>query len=163
MEEIYRKFADSLLEAEKKWHNSDYLLSVTYKVVKDEKLLLRVLENINKTLVLLISIILKFEYLHKRIELSNDIKKNLDVFFRKSAVRYGLDENNIDVLKKIIFLNKKHVESGLEFSKRGKVFMLDDDMHSFFLDEEFMKSSLNAVKLLLDSANKIFSSYSRKV
>ena len=128
MDNINKKFVDSLIEAEKQWRSADHLIYITLPVVKDTRLLLRALDSINKSVTLSISTILKFEYLYKRVELSADSGKNLETFFKKCAGRYGLNEQDNKDLKRILFLGKKHKESGFEFSKYRKVVILDDNL-----------------------------------
>ena len=88
VDDIRKKFIDALIEAEKLWQGADHIAYITYPFVKNPKLLIRALEGLHKSLVLTISTILKFEYLHKRIELSGDTKKNLEFFFKKCSVKY---------------------------------------------------------------------------
>lgn len=117
MENIHKKFIEGLVEAEKLWIGADHLIYVTYPVVKDEKLLLKAFENIYNCIVMNISIILKFEYLYKRINLSKDKETNLNVFFNRCAKRYNFEESELKMIKDLLFIGKKHKESSVEFSK----------------------------------------------
>ena len=66
MEPLRNKFVNSLIECEGLLNNSDYIVNVTIPVVKDQKLLIRALEANKKAASLLISTILKYEYMFKR-------------------------------------------------------------------------------------------------
>src|SRR3989344_3140726 len=110
MENIRRQFVNSLIEAEKYCLAADHLIHVSLKVVKDPKLLLRAFEDIYNALVLIISTVLRFEYLYKRISLKRDSKENLRIFINKCSKRYGLDEKDIGLIKETIFLGKKQKE-----------------------------------------------------
>tara|TARA_Y100000310_G_scaffold344244_1_gene455950 strand:- start:10464 stop:10949 length:486 start_codon:yes stop_codon:yes gene_type:complete len=158
MENIHGRFIDVLTEAEELWRSADHLVYITMPVVQDEKLLIRALENLHKSLVLAISTILKFEYLYKRVDLGKDTRKNLDMFFGKCAVRYGLNEKDCELIREIMFLGKKHKESGFEFSKKGKVVILDDSLKTSELDTEKVKSFLSLGKRLLEESNRNFKS-----
>ncbi len=156
MESVHKKFLDELLEAEKLWQSADHFIYITLPVVKDNKLMVRALENLYRCLVIVISNILKFEYLYKRVSLSKDSGKNLDVFFSKCSLRYGILEDDAKILKDIVFLGKKHKESGFEFSRQGKVIILDDSLKSSELSVEKMKIYLRVVRKLLENTNKGF-------
>lgn len=155
-EDFRKRFVNELVEAEKSWHIADHLLYVTYPVVKDEKLLLRVLEDIYKAMVLTISTILKFEYLYKRVDLSKNTSKNLETFFKKCSLKYGLNEEENIIMRRIMYLGKKHKESGFEFSKRGKAVILDDELGINILTAEELKKGIQVSKKLLDGARTGF-------
>ncbi len=153
MENIHREFFDSLYEAEGLLNSADHLVYVTFPVVKDAKLLLRVLENLNKCAVKAISTILKFEYLYKRVSLSSDSKKNLEVFFSKCAGRYGLGADDKDKIKRIIYLGKKHKQAGVEFPRSGKMVILDDDLGREEIRADDVKIFIKVLKGLLENMN----------
>jgi len=156
MEDIRKNFINSLIDAEKSWQGADHIAYITYPFVKNPKLLIRALEGIHKSLVLNISTILKFEYLHKRIELSGDTKKNLEVFFKKCSAKYGLNELDSSLINEIMLLGKKHKESGFEFSKSGKLIILDDLQGVFELNLDKIREFLALTKKLLENTNRNF-------
>jgi hypothetical protein len=156
MENILKEFLDGLIDAEKSWQSADHLILVTYKVVKDDKLLLRALENIYESVVKTISVALRFEYFYKRIELSKDSKRNLEIFFVKLGRKYGLSKEDERILREIIFSGKKHKESGLEFSGKGKAVILDDKLGKYELDLDKVKEFIKISKKLLENANRNF-------
>ena len=152
MDNINKKFIDSLIEAERQRQSADHLIYITLPVVKDTRLLLRALESIGKSVTLSISTILKFEYLYKRVELFANPEKNLETFFKKCAVRYGLNEqDNLD-LKRILFLGKKHKESGFEFSKYRKAVILDDNLTVDEVTEGQIKEFLKVSRKIIEKS-----------
>jgi|SRR3989338_444267 len=156
MDNLQKKFIEALVEAEKNWISADHFIYVIYPVVKDEKLYLHVLENLYKSVVLTITSVLKFEFLHKRIGLTKDPKKNLEIFFNKCSKHYGIGEEDLILLKRVVFLGKKHKNSGFEFSRTGKIVILDDDLNTFILDSEDMKKLLVSVKKLIENVKVKF-------
>ena len=163
MEPIYRKFLDSLVEAEKAWKSADYLVNVTFPILKDPKLLIRALESLDKETRLVISVILQVEYLFKRIELAKDREENMIVFVKRCAKRYGIGKEDEGLIKEILFLGRKHKESGFEFGKDGKAVILDDFGNSYQLDREKMKTLLKFGYGLLENTNRLLSCHFRKV
>ena len=102
--DIHKDFLDELVNIEKMFRGADHLIFVTYPVVKDNKLLLRALEELYNAVVLNISLILRCEYLYKRVDLSKDIKKNFKTFLEKCSGKYGLNENDVDILENLFLL-----------------------------------------------------------
>lgn len=156
MEGIHREFIDGLIEVEKQIGSADHLVYVTFPVVKDPKLLLRGLESAHKALAGCISLILKFEYLYKRVELSADKGENMKTFYKKCANSYGLDEHGQNLVREIMFLAKKHKDSGLEFSKSGRIIITDDELGTYELSFDKMKGFISLLKELLKNTNRKF-------
>ena len=125
--------------------------------MKDPKLLIRALESLDKEVRLVISVILQVEYLFKRIELAKDTEENMRIFVKKCAKRYGIEEEDVKLLKEILFLGKKHKESGFEFGKGGKGVILDDLGNAYQLNREKMKILLKTGYGLLENANSFLS------
>lgn len=156
MDEKQKRLVDDLINAEKNWRSADHFIYVLYPAIKDEKLLLRSLENLYKSIVMAITTVLKLEYIYKKIELSKDQKKNLEIFFRKCALKYGIIESDLELLKKVIILGKKHKESGFEFTRKGKVVIMDDESNTLTLSVDEMKKYLGAVGRLINNVKKQF-------
>ncbi len=163
MESTHGKLIDELAEAEKLWQVADHLIYVTLPVVRDSKLMVRALENLYKSISKNISVVLKFEYLYGRVRLSDNSKKNLDVFFSKCSGRYGLDENDGEMIRQLMNLGKKHKESGFEFTRYGKIIILDDNLRSVEINAEKLKVFIKVGRKLLENTNRNFSSVFRKV
>lgn len=157
MEGVHKEFIDKLIQVEKDFGSADHLVYVTYPVVKDAKLLIRGFESLHKALVGAISVILQFEYLYKRVELKADKGENMKTFYAKCAGAYGLDGAGLDLVKEMMFLAKKHKESGLEFSKSGRIIITDDEMGVYELSIDKMKAFIGILKKLLENTNRKFS------
>jgi hypothetical protein len=117
---------DELGEAKALGESAEHLVRVVLPVVNDNKLLLRALESANKALLKNIQVVLKFEHMFKRIDLTKNAGDNLDLFFSKCVSRYGLSDSEISGLKEVLSLGKRHKESGFEFSKYRKVIIMQD-------------------------------------
>lgn len=153
MEDLRKKLIDSLVIAEKDYQTADHLVSVTYPVIKDARLFLRALEKLSKALKEIISLILKIEHLYKRITLSDNTSKNLEIFFSKCSVKYGMGAEDCQILRKIFALERKHNESGFEFSKSGKIVIIDDNLSISYLDYDLMRKFLEPAGRLLKNTN----------
>jgi hypothetical protein len=142
------RLQDVLVNAERSINSADHLMRVVYPLSNDKKVILRVLERVYDSAIFAISFLLKYEHLTKKIKLSKNTDENIKMFYSISR-DYGLNENEIEVIKKLIFIGKKHKESGFEFSRKSKVIIMSDDLETFELNEEYMKSFILTVKRLI--------------
>jgi len=154
--ELYEKFADDLIRMEKHWANADHLVYITLPYIKEDKLLIRCLESLYDCTILNISTILKFEHMYRRVNLSENKRQNLKIFFERCSKRYNLSESEAIKLKELIFLGKKHKESGFEFSKSGKMIILDDELGTFEITTAKIKEFVSLSKKLLENTNRNF-------
>ena len=72
------KIIKNLEEAQKIIHVADHLIYTTYPLVKDKRLLLKIILEIKKALVKCINAVLQYEYIYKRIKLSSDSQTNFN-------------------------------------------------------------------------------------
>ena len=148
MEYLTKNFGDAILTAEQAWRAADHLLSVTFPVVQDPKLLLRALEHLDKSARTTISTVLKREHLYKRIRLSAIGERNKEVFFQVCGKQYGVHEEDVILLKEILVLGARHRASGVEFSQRGKAVILDDDLGTVTITSDWLHKISQAVRRL---------------
>jgi len=152
MANVYTEMIDELGEAKALGESAVHLVSVVLPVVDDNKLLLRALESTNKAVLKNIEVILKFEHMFKRIDLTKNSGDNLGLFFSKCINRYGLNDLEIFGLREIIDLGKRHRESGFEFSRYRKVIIMQDRGEVSELGAEKMAEyALMALKLAENS------------
>jgi len=163
MEKVNRKLIQGLIEAETLIHGADHLVNVIFPVVRDPKTMLKALESLHRSLVLAFSVILKFEYLYRRITLTKDPKKNLNLFFEKCADNYGLNKDEKDMAQEILMLGRKHKESGCEFSKSGKLIIMDDELKIVQIDIGMMKKFVKFQDKLMSNIKRRFLERFRKV
>jgi len=154
--EVQRKFFVDLMEAEKQRMSAEHFIKVVLPISQDNKMLIRALERLHKSVVLTISSILQFEYLNKRVRLSREKDKNLEVFFDKCASRYGLERKDFKVLREMLLLGRKHRESGFEFSRKKGFVILDDDLKHYSVNLNKLDEFFRIDKILIRNAQKQF-------
>lgn len=79
-------------QAENKIKIADHLLSTTFAIVKDPKLLVSVIDALYQAMDLSINAILEFEKNFKKLEYVENEK--LEIFRRKIITKYALDPKN---------------------------------------------------------------------
>lgn len=156
MEITIRKFVESIIESEKNLQSAEHIIKVIVPIVKDNKLLLRSLETVNKSAISIISIILKYEHIQGNISISYDPKTNQEAFFAKCARKFGLNTDDIFILKRLLILGKKHKESGFEFSRKDKMVIMDDNLDTSELTKGDLESFIRIVRKLMLNARANF-------
>ena len=64
------KFQENLVQAIKNLQIADHMAYVTYPLINEKRLLLKIFDEIYKSIISCINAILNYEYLYKRIKLS---------------------------------------------------------------------------------------------
>ncbi len=147
------KYQESMQKAMKSLQIADHMAYVTYPIVKDKRLLLKILEEVYKTLLNTINAILQYDYLWKKIRLYKDPKENFRVFRDYCAPRYMITKEQVIEILDILSLVEKHKRSPLEFSRNDKVIIMTDSLKTSIIDIEKIKKYLILSKAILQKAN----------
>lgn len=147
------KFQENLKDAIKNLQIADHITYVTYPLVNEKRLLLKIFDEIYKSIINCINAILNYEYLYKRITIYKDNNENLQTFLNKCAKKYDLTNEQIKEIKEIIEINKKHKQSAMEFIKKEKIVILSDNLKTQTLDIQKIKEYLLLAKELLMKTN----------
>ena len=147
------KFQENIQQAIKTLQIADHMTYVTYPLVNEKRLLLKIFDEIYKSIISCINAILNFEYLYKRIRLYKENNSNMQTFMNKCAKNYELTNEQIKKIKEIIELNKQHKQSAMEFVKKDKIVILSDNLGTQILDLQKIKEYLLLAKELLMKTN----------
>lgn len=133
---------------------ADHMTYVTFPLIQEHRLLIKIFDEIYKTIINSINAILHYECLYKRIRLYNNHQDNLQTFLEKSAKNYDLSNEQIRKIKEIIDLNRKHKQSAMEFVKKDKIVILSDNLGTQTIDLITIKEYLLLSKELVVNINK---------
>lgn len=142
-------FLEKLDESERIIKAIDHLLYITYPLVQDKRMLLKILEEARKAIANCINSILQYEYLKKNIELSRDSKTNLKTFIEKCSQKYNITEKEMKSTLDLFELVENHKKSSYEFMKGNKVVILSETMTENYLTVEKTKEFLILAKNIL--------------
>ena len=149
------KFFENLEKSEKTIQTADHLLYVTYPLVRDKRLLLKILSEIKKGIASCMNAVLQYEYLYGRVKLSSDPKLNFKKFLEKCCPRYNISETDVKKILKIFEIIEKHKTSPMEFVKEDKIVILSENMNSEIITLEKVKEFLDSSKTVLKKAKDI--------
>jgi len=144
------KFLEYLSETEKILSRTDHLVYITLPMLKNKRLLIKVITDITEAVLKNINAILHYEYIKKRINLVKESSINLDTFFVKCAPSYRVNESELEGIKKLLVLSKAHKTSPFEFIKDGRLVILSDSLSSETMAIEKIKEFLAISKSLLN-------------
>jgi hypothetical protein len=129
---------------------------MTFPIVKDKRLLLKIVVETKRAIALCINSILQYEYLHKRIELKKEPEFNFRTFKEKSSKRYLISGEEVEKISELFEIVKNHENSSMEFLKEDEIIILSDKMEKRTLTIEKTKEFLQLSKDLLNKAKLQF-------
>ena len=146
---LMEKFLENLQEAEKTLKKASHLLYMTYPLVKDKKLLLRIITELKEAVVKCINAILQYEYFLKRIALFKDQRSNFHTFEKKCAKWYNINSTEIKQIIELFYIAKQHEKSPMEFMKDEKLVILTEDSTPITITlektKEFLETATNVI------------------
>ena len=126
-------------EAVQQLRIATHLLSVTYPLAKDLKLLLGVIDNLFRCVEFGIEAVLSYEYIHKTIEtLPLQREEQFHQFVRESAMRNGFTPEQVTLVQEVQLLQLSRRASHTEFQRGSKY---------VFCSEEYRLRSVTAQQL----------------
>jgi hypothetical protein len=145
-------------DARKRLKNADYLITMTYPRVKDNKLLIAAVDNLSQALDLSLSSVLSYERLFKRIPPYHDeLASRLSSFAQNVAPRYGIDKNYIRLIQDLDILVKAHKQSQVEFARKGMFVIASDSYELKTLKPEDVKIYVERAKKFVQDNETIVS------
>ena len=149
-------FQSLLEESNKAMKTADHLIYVTYPLINDVKLIITIVENLNKSLLSGIDALLQYEYLYKRISMiPNNFREKIEVFKSYCIPRYNIPRENLLFISDINNIIEHRKNSPIEFTRSGKFVMCTSDYKMKVLNLEKMKMYNLQVKQLIGNINNI--------
>ena len=148
---------DELREhARKRIQVADHMLTMTYPMVKDPKLLLAVMENIFLALTNSMGALLHYERAFKRVPPFQDtFVSKFSVFRQKSAQRYNIDPSHISMIQEIKEIILQHKKSPVEFTRQDSFVICSEDYKMKTVSLEKMKSYILNSKSFIQNIDSI--------
>ncbi|MEM0465862.1 MAG: hypothetical protein QXW97_04160 [Candidatus Pacearchaeota archaeon] len=132
---------------------ADHITYVTYPLLKEKKLLLKILDEIYESVIYSIYAILYFNFYKNKSKIPLNNNK-LKEFFKKKSFNL-LNDTQLNRIKEIINIYNKHKLSSVEFIIKNKVVIMNDDLKIYVLDIKKIKEYLLTAKELLNIVNNL--------
>lgn len=149
------KILSTLKEALKYIRSADHLLTMTYPLVGDKKLLINVILSLKEGVVHTINAVLYYEYLYKRVNLYKEPRENLRTFKQKCAKRFGLSEENVHSLLDLLSLAERCSKGQFNLLKGENIIVLSEDMERSIFDERMAKDFVSLAKKFYRAVEKV--------
>lgn len=146
------KYMEYLDLAAKSLRTADHMAYVTYPLLKEKRILFEILNNVYSSILNIINAILQYDYLYKRIQLYREAETNMQTFKEKCAFRYSINNEEIEKISEIMKIMEAHKNSPLEFMRKDKLVIMNDNMHTDTLTLERIREYVFLTKILFKKA-----------
>lgn len=137
-------------QAEEKLKIADHLLSTTYLVVKEPKLLVSVIENIFRAIDLSIVAVLAYEKHFKNIpNYGQTFEECSEMFRRKIMPKYSLSSEFLEFAQHMKEMVDEYKKTSTAFTKKQTFVIADNDFNVRLLTEPEVKKTLAKAKILI--------------
>lgn len=146
-----------LKEKAKKYnHIAEHILTQTYPLVKDTKILLGVINNIYKATITTIELILKYEREKKRIPPYHETDESkINMFKWKIIEHYHMNIKFLTLIEETADIIKKHKESPVEFTRKDKFVICSEKYNLRTISVEEMKKFIKTSQIFFKEINNI--------
>ena len=130
---------------------ADHMISVTYSLVKDPKLLLAVVENLQVGLYKSLSAFLHYERFYRRIPpFQDNIDSMLSTFTLRCVPTHEFTESFAGAQEEISTILQAHKSSAMEFTRDEKFVMATEKYSLKTLDIDNLKTLLKKTKAVAE-------------
>jgi hypothetical protein len=150
------KFLEYLQEAEKIITAIDHIAYITFTLIKDKRLLIKIITETKTAITDCINAILQYEYINKRISLSKNANENFEIFIKNCAPRYKITKEEISSIIELFDIVEEHKKSPIEIMKEGKIIIMSDNFKRKTISFEKIKEFLFLAKNIFKKTKETF-------
>ncbi len=148
------KFQEQREKSKKTIRIADHILTVTYPLLKDPKLLVSATKNIFLAAEQAMDSVLEHERLFKRIPAYQDnFESKFRVFREKVVPRNNLNPEHAKMMMELKDILIAHQKSPMEFSRKEKYVICSDNYDLKTLSEKDLKKHLGNAKIFIEQAS----------
>lgn len=141
------RWNDCLLKAKEHLRIADHMAYVTFSILKENRMMMRIVSELSRSVSELIKAFLYYESYFKRVKVYVDSKRNLKTFVEKIAPRY-LENKDLAEMIRILRIEKQHGDAPVEFVRRDKFVILLGDKYQV-IDMKMVREMLNIVRRVI--------------
>ena len=156
------KFQSLRKESFKNYQVADHILTVTYPLLKDTKLLLGVTDNLFLALNNAMSSVLHHERIFKLVPVFEDtFESRFNIFRYKCVPRYKINQEYMDLIQELREIITLHKKSPVEFRRKDRFIICTKNYRMRGITTNQLKIYLQKTKEFLNLAQEITSSKER--
>lgn len=148
------KWKENAEKAKYHFKIADHLAYTTITLLKDNRLMIKILNETAEAVSFIISALLQREYSLGKVKLYKDSEANLKTFKEKIAPRY-IEKTDIENIVRTLEIKKKHLDAPVEFVRKEKFVILLDNKYEVLTLEMLKEIMASARKLIIKSCNEI--------
>ncbi len=154
------QFQDELAKGRQHLKTADHLISITYPLVKDSRLLLTAAENVFSAAKQLMASLLHYEAAFKRLPRFKEDYDSMIYWFRSRCMpSYNLSRNYHSVMNDLKRLFDDHNKSAVEFSRKDGFVICSDRYNVRKVTLADLKSYVGIIKLMLHDVEGVVLRY----
>ena len=143
---------------------ADHMMTVTYKLVDDPKLMLTIMQRLMSSLTYSMASILLYERLYKRIPPFTETFDSMFTMFKARLTRrYHINIEYITLIQEVKKILEEHKKSPVEFARKGKFVICSDTYKIKVVDADLIKKYINKAKLFVIEAENMVKTNGRSV
>ncbi|MFQ5474783.1 MAG: hypothetical protein ACE5DM_03005 [Candidatus Nanoarchaeia archaeon] len=147
---------EKLKNAKKNIHIADHMLTQTYPLVKDSKLLIAVLDNIFLAMRNAMDSLLASEREAKTIPPFHDsFDAKLNLLKLRLAAKHSIDNKQVLLMQDLKSMIARHKESPMEFIRKDKFVICSEEYDLTSISVDQMKSFIKQAKAFVDKIESV--------
>ncbi|MCF7865849.1 hypothetical protein K9M18_00235 [Candidatus Woesearchaeota archaeon] len=150
------RFQELREKAKQDIRKADHLLTTTYSLIQEPKILLSVANNLFIALENTMTALLEYERTFKRIPaFSESFDLKFTLYKNKLEPKYNLNKDFSRMLQDLNEIVKAHGKSPIEFSRKDKYVICSDSYEVRTLSQQDLKRMLSKAKVFIELINNI--------
>ena len=158
-----QEISDYLNKANKLIRTADHLTYVTYPLIKDNKLIITITENLADAMTNAINALLHYDKYYKRITyLPEDFRSRLEIFKLNCAPRYNISTIYLTLIRDLKDLQEARKKASMEFIRKDEYVITEKNFNIKTLTYQKAKDYVNLSKAFFDKVNFILKNVQTK-
>ncbi|HLD10610.1 MAG TPA: hypothetical protein VJB89_00885 [Candidatus Nanoarchaeia archaeon] len=152
-----KNFIECINLAQKHFKTADHLTYVTYSLINEPKLLLTVVQNLQKATYYTMEAIISFEQYNKNIlTIPSDFESRFQILKKDCAKKYEIDSKLLNIIWELNNLTSFRQNSSMEFVRQNKYVLCDKDYSKIeMIDIGKIKNYLINIRILLKKLERV--------
>ena len=147
---------EAMERAKKKFQLADHMLNVTYRLLKDTKLLLPIIENLFLSMANAMAAVLYFERKYKKIPAFSDtFESKFNIFKQYCVSKHDIDKSYIGDMHEIKTIIIERKRSPVEFVRKERLVICDENYKIRSISTADIRSYLSKAKLFIEEMDNI--------